>query len=106
LPAELADSRRKHHRGSAPLAAKLVSDVCLIATKSRSRHRTIDDRCKFMRRDLSNRAVIGERFDLSPRDVIEYCGFTRWQLSRLCASKQETQAAWIEVSSRIGKYGR
>ena len=47
----------------------------LIATKSRRRKGTIDNHGRFMLLDPDrNWIVAGEKFDLTPEQIIEFCG--------------------------------
>jgi hypothetical protein len=55
-------------------ARRIAKNMGLLARKSRWRRGTIDNRGGFMLFDhLHNLVVAGERFDLSPEAVIEFC---------------------------------
>jgi hypothetical protein len=55
-------------------ARRAARRVGLIAKKSRARRGTVDNFGGFMLVDgFTNTIVLGERFDLDPDDVIEYC---------------------------------
>jgi hypothetical protein len=55
-------------------ARRAARRIGLVAKKSRWRKGTIDNRAGFMLLNpMTNFVVAGERFDLTAKDVVEYC---------------------------------